>query len=282
MRVLLVPNAANPRSIEATRAAAEWLAARGVSVVLEAADALASGLSELGVPRADARRVDLAVALGGDGTMLKAVHTVGSPDVPLLGINLGRLGFLSGAESEQMEQALEAALAGEARVERRSVLEASVSAGGRHAGTFHALNEVHIGRSGGARAVELEIAVNGVRLWRFVCDGVVVATPTGSTAYALSAGGPIVSPEVRGSIVVPVAPHALGVRPVVVAPSDVVEVTCPNPARADACVAIDGDEIPCRTSLERVTVTSGSREAALLKVDGEDFFRVLADKLLER
>lgn len=282
MRVLLVPNAANPRSIEATRAAAAWLAARGVTVVLEAGDAQAAGLPELGVPRADARTADLAVALGGDGTMLKAVHTIGTPDVPLLGINLGRLGFLSGAESEHMEQALEAALAGEARVERRSVLEAVVTAGGRHAGTFHALNEVHVGRAGGARAVELEVSVNGVRLWRFVCDGVVVATPTGSTAYALSAGGPIVSPEVRGSIVVPVAPHALGVRPVVVATSDVVEVSCPNPARADACVTVDGDEIPCRTNLERVTITSGSREAALLKVDGEGFFRVLADKLLER
>lgn len=282
MRVLLVPNAANPRSIEATRAAAAWLAARGVTVVLEAGDAQAAGLPELGVPRADARTADLAVALGGDGTMLKAVHTIGTPDVPLLGINLGRLGFLSGAESEHMEQALEAALAGEARVERRSVLEAVVSAGRRHAGTFHALNEVHVGRAGGARAVELEVSVNGVRLWRFVCDGVVVATPTGSTAYALSAGGPIVSPEVRGSIVVPVAPHALGVRPVVVATSDVVEVSCPNPARADACVTVDGDEIPCRTNLERVTITSGSREAALLKVDGEGFFKVLADKLLER
>ncbi|MCL4079133.1 NAD(+)/NADH kinase [Coriobacteriia bacterium Es71-Z0120] len=282
MRVLLVPNAANPRSIEATRTAAAWLAARGIEVVLEAHDAEACGLPEHGVPRSDARQADLAVALGGDGTMLKAVHTIGSPDVPLLGVNLGRLGFLSGAESEHLEQALEAALAGEARVERRGVLEASVVVGGREAGTFHALNEVFVGRSGVSRAVELEVAANGVVLWRFVCDGVVLATPTGSTAYALSAGGPIVSPEVRGMLIVPVAAHALSVRPVVVGPSDVVEVSCPNPARAGACVTVDGDEIPCRRALERVTVTAGSREAALLKIDGEDFYRVLATKLLER
>lgn len=282
MRVLLVPNAANPRSIAAAREAAAWLAERGVEAVLESHDAEACGMPERGIPRAEARRADLAVALGGDGTMLKAVHTIGSPDVPLLGVNLGRLGFLSGAESEHLEQALEAALAGEARVERRCVLEASITVGGRDAGRFHALNEVFVGRSGGARAVELEVAVNGVVLWRFVCDGVVLATPTGSTAYALSAGGPIVSPEVRGTIVVPVAAHALSVRPLVVGPSDVVEVSCPNPARAGACVTVDGDEVPCRRSLERVTVTSGSREAALLKIDGEGFYQVLASKLLER
>ncbi|GAV31490.1 probable inorganic polyphosphate/ATP-NAD kinase [Coriobacteriaceae bacterium EMTCatB1] len=282
MRVLLVPNTANPRSIEAAQAAATWLAERGVEAVLEARDAEACGMPQRGMPRAEARQVDLAVALGGDGTMLKAVHTVGSPEVPLLGVNLGRLGFLSGAESGHLEQALEAALAGEARVERRGVLKASVVVGGREAGTFHALNEVFVGRSGGSRAVELEVAVNGVALWRFICDGVVLATPTGSTAYALSAGGPIVSPDVRGILIVPVAPHALSARPIVAGPSDVVEVSCPNSARSEACVTVDGDEIPCRRNLERVTVTSGSREAALLKIEGEDFYRVLASKLLER
>lgn len=282
MKVLLVPNAANRRSIEATRAAAGWLTARGIEVVLEVHDAEACGLPDLGVARADARQADLAVALGGDGTMLKAVHTIGSPDVPLLGVNLGRLGFLSGAESEHLEQALEAALAGEARVERRGVLEASIVVAGREAGTFHALNEVFVGRSEVARAVELEVAVNGVTLWRFVCDGVVLATPTGSTAYALSAGGPIVSPEVRGMLIVPVAAHALSVRPVLAGPSDVVEVSCPNPVRAGACVTIDGDEVPCRRPLERVTVKSGSREASLLKIDGDGFYQVLATKLLER
>ncbi|MCX8006877.1 MAG: NAD(+)/NADH kinase [Coriobacteriia bacterium] len=282
MRVLLVPNAANPRSVEATRGAAAWLAARGIEVRLDSEDAGTCGLAELGVPRVDARSVDLAVALGGDGTMLKAVHIIGTPDVPLLGVNLGRLGFLSGAESEHLEQALEAALAGEAKVERRGILEATIVIGGRASGTFHALNEVHVGRSGGARAVELEVAINGVRLWRFVCDGVVVASPTGSTAYALSAGGPIVSPEVRGAVVVPVAAHALGIRPIVAGPSDVIEVTCPNPGRADACVTVDGDEVPCRRDLERVTVTSGAREASLLKIEGAGFYQVLADKLLER
>lgn len=251
-------------------------------MVVEARDADECGLPELGVPRVEARQVDLAVALGGDGTMLKAVHIIGTSDVPLLGVNLGRLGFLSGAESEHLEQALAAALAGEARVERRSMLEADVMVGGKQAGVFFALNEVYVGRSGAARAVELEVAVNGTRLWRLVCDGIVIATATGSTAYALSAGGPIVSPEVRGTIIVPIAPHALGVRPVVAAASDVVEVSCPNPARADACLTVDGDEVPCRRSLERIRATSGSREAALLKIDGEDFFKVVAEKLLER
>ncbi len=231
-----------------------------------------------GVSRSEVGEPGLAVALGGDGTILKAVHILSGVDAPILGVNLGRLGFLSGAEESELFASMESALAGEARIERRATLQAVVDVGGREAGRFHALNEIFVGRGGGARVVELEVRVNGARLWEFPCDGVIVATPTGSTAYALSAGGPIVSPEVRGIVLVPVAPHTLDSRPVVIGPSDTVEISCPNPARADACITVDGDQVPCRRALDSVSIWAGEHDVRLLKPDGKGFIEVLADK----
>lgn len=281
MRVLLVPNPANDRSVAATQRLATLLDSNGYEVVLATDDAVACGMPTRGVSRSNLGDPELVVALGGDGTILKAVHVMGGTDAPILGVNLGRLGFLSGADGADFEEAVLSALAGDARVECRQTLEASVDVGGRQAGRYHALNEVFVGRGGGSRVVELEIKVNGVRLWRFACDGVIVATPTGSTAYALSAGGPVVSPEVRGIILVPVSPHAVSVRPMVLGPSDRVEISCPNPARADACITVDGDPVPCRRTLDTVSVHIGEHDVRLLKLDGRGFFEVLTDKFME-
>ncbi|TDB38952.1 MAG: NAD(+)/NADH kinase [Actinobacteria bacterium] len=270
----------NDRSVAAACEVALWLDARGCEAVLVTDDAEACAMPLRGVSRSEIGEPGLAVALGGDGTILKAVHLLAGVDAPILGVNLGRLGFLSGAEESELFSALESVLAGEARIERRATLQALVDVGGREAGRFHALNEVFVGRGGGARVVELEVCVNGARLWDFPCDGVIVATPTGSTAYALSAGGPIVSPDVRGIVLVPVAPHTLDSRPVVIGPSDTVEISCPNRARADACVTVDGDQVPCRRALDSVTIRAGEHDVRLLKPDGKGFIEVLADKFL--
>ncbi len=280
MRVLLVPNPSNPRSIAAAADAAGWLVSRGYQPLLAADDAEACGLGRHAVARTDIDAPGLAVALGGDGTILKTVHLLGDVDTPVLGVNLGRLGFLSGAQSEDLKEALAAAVAGEVGIERRQTLFADVAVGGRHAGRYRALNEVFIGRGAGSRVVELEIRVNGVALTRLVCDGVIIASATGSTAYALSAGGPIVSPDVRGMVLVPVAPHTLRTRAIVLGPSDHVEVVCPNPARADACVSIDGDQVPCRRMLDAVTVGVADHDVRLLRMDGRSFYDVLADSFL--
>jgi len=280
VRVLLVPNPINERSTSAAREVAAWLSAHGREAVLVSGDAEACGLPLSGVSRSEIGQPELAVALGGDGTILKAVHILAGADVPILGVNLGRLGFLSGAEEPALIDALETALAGEARVERRATLQARVDVGGREAGHYHALNEIFVGRGGGARVVQLQVRVNDVLLWDFACDGVIVATPTGSTAYALSAGGPIVSPEVRGIVLVPVAPHTLESRPIVLGPSDRVDITCPNPARADACITVDGDQVPCRRALDSVSIWAGEYDVKLLKPDGKSFAEVLADKFL--
>ncbi|MDZ4655494.1 MAG: NAD(+)/NADH kinase [Coriobacteriia bacterium] len=280
MRVLLVPNPANPRSVDATVRAATWLSAAGYEAVLMTDDAEACGLADHAVSRVDLGVPELVVALGGDGTILKSVHVLGDTAAPILGVNLGRLGFLSGAEADELPEALAAALAGEVKVEMRQTLSATVSVGGRRAGTYHALNEVFVGRTSSGRAVDLQVDVNGATVGRFMADGVIVATPTGSTAYSLSAGGPLVSPDVRGMVVVPVAPHTLNTRAMVVGPSDCVEITCPNPARCDAGVTVDGDQVPCRTVLDGVRVTVGDHDVRLLRLDGRGFFDVLSATFL--
>lgn len=280
MRVLLVPNPASQRSVAAARVVARWLQERTCEPALVSEDAEACALPMLGVSRSDLGSPGLVVALGGDGTILKAVHILGGLDVPILGVNLGRLGFLSGAEEDDMAEALTSALAGEARVERRQTLQSSVDIGGRQAGSYQALNEIFVGRGSGSRVVELEVTVNGVHVWRMVCDGVIVATPTGSTAYAMSAGGPLVSPDVRGMVLVPVAAHTLHTRPLVLGPSDRVEISCPNPARAEACITVDGDQVPCRQALDTVSVWIGEHDVQLVKLDGRGFYEVLAEKIL--
>jgi NAD+ kinase len=175
-----------------------------------------------------------------------------------------------------MREATEAALAGEARIERRATLTARVTMDGREVGVYRALNEVVVTRGASGRVIALEVAVGGHHLATLRADGLVVATATGSTAYALSAGGPIVASGFGGLVVVPVAPHTLSARAVLTDPHDVVEVSLPDPVRADACVLVDGSTTPCRRSIERVTVARGEHDVLLVRTDGRDFYETVA------
>jgi len=280
VRVLLVPNPMNPLAVEASREVVVFLGSSGYDPVMVTEDAMRCGLGDIGVARADIGEPGLVLALGGDGTILKAVHILGLVDAPILGVNLGRLGFLSGADGEDLVEAVTSALAGEARIECRQTIEASVIAGGRDAGSYRALNEIFVGRGAASRAIELELVVNETIINRYLCDGVIVATPTGSTAYALSAGGPVLAPGVRGIVVVPLAPHALDVRPLVLAPGDVLTLRCPSSARADACISVDGDHTPCRTALDSVQVKVSEHDVKLMKLGGRDFYSALAATFL--
>jgi NAD+ kinase len=280
VRVLIVPNTDNPAAVEAARVLATALPEAGHAIALAEDDAFASGLDSHSVARSALGEPEIAVALGGDGTILKAVHLLAGADVPILGINLGRLGFLSGARDGDVVEEVLATVAGRATEERRSTLTAVVTVGGRASGSYDALNEVFIGRGAGSRAVEVAVAVDGEPLARWVADGLIVATPTGSTAYALSAGGPLLDPALRGLLVVPVGAHSLKARPLVLAEGATVSVTFPEPARADACVVVDGDVVPCRTALDGVDVRVGAADVRLLRLDGRAFVTSVRETFL--
>lgn len=280
MRVLLVPNLGNSAAVAAAAELATLLAAQGVEPELVTEDAEGSDLGPFAVAPTDVGQPELVVALGGDGTILKAVHILGDVESPILGVNFGKLGFLSGAPADRMREAVTTALAGEAKIERRSTLVASVVMGGRQVGTYRALNEVALVRGGSGRVISVEIVVNGAPLETLRADGVIVATPTGSTAYALSAGGPVVSPEVACMIIAPVAPHTLANRAIVLGVNDEVELMLPDPARRDACVQVDGYVTPCRREIGLVTVRRGEKDVLLARVDGRDFFGVVRREFL--
>jgi len=280
VRVLLVPNRGNPAAVQAAVELVTWLSAEGLEPTLITEDAASAGLESCGVPRSEVGDPGLVIALGGDGTILKAVHILGDTEAPILGVNFGKLGFLSGASAEGMRSAIVSALAGDVRIERRATLEAQVHMGGREVGRYRALNEVALVRGTNGRVIEVELAINEHPVQTLRCDGLIVATPTGSTAYALSAGGPIVSPEVACMVVVPVAPHSLASRAFVLGSSDVVAMALPDTARRDACLQIDGDVTPCRRDIERISVRRSAADVLLVRLDGRDFFEVVRREFL--
>jgi NAD+ kinase len=275
MRVLLVPNKESHGVVAAVAELATWLVAQGFDPVMAPADADDVGLPSYGVLPRDFGDLVLAVAMGGDGTILKAVHLLGGAEVPVLGVKFGRLGFMSGASPEHLREAVQTALAGEARIERRTTLRARAEVDGQLSGEYLALNEVVVSRGRTSRVIDVDLAIDGYRIMHARADGIVIATATGSTAYALSAGGPVVAPGFGGMVVVPVAAHTLRSRAIITDPSDTVEITFPDPTRAEACLIIDGDSAPACTSIERVVVSKGQTDVLLVKLEGRHFYETL-------
>jgi NAD+ kinase len=178
---------------------------------------------------------DLVIVLGGDGSVLRCAHRVLEVGTPILGVNLGRLGFLTEMEGHQVGERLDDVLSGRGRIEERAMLRAEVSGTGR---VFHGLNEAVIGRATLSRAIQLAVDVDGTRIADYRCDGVIVATATGSTAYAVSVGGPILYPESSDLVIVPVAPHLSAEHPVLVPGVETVHVTL-EPGQ-QAVLSVDG------------------------------------------
>ena len=261
--VLLIPSV-TPAARERARLLAARLAVAGIEAAVPPVD-------EPAAPAVDTRSLALAVPMGGDGTFLSAARALGFAPVPLLGFNYGDLGFLSGNPSRDELDLVVSALAGELPVERRSTLDARICALDGSELSITALNEVAYPRGASGHVVEYTLGINGTPVARLRADGLVVSTATGSTAYALSAGGPIVSPGYTGLVAVPLAPHALGSRAIVTAPSDVVEVAMGGRNIEEASVFVDGLALDVR-GVSSITVTRGERELLLVQ-GGDDFFK---------
>src|SRR5580698_3164040 len=189
-----------------------------------------------------AEGAELVIVLGGDGTLLRAAELARPTGTPLIGVNLGHVGFLAEAEPDGLTETVDRLVAGDYRVEERMTLEVVVSCEGTEFARGWALNEVSVEKAARERVIEVIVEVDGRPLSRWGCDGVVCATPTGSTAYAFSAGGPVVWPEVEALLMVPLAAHALFARPLVVSPRSVLAVELVrefgDPARAEADHAV--------------------------------------------
>ncbi len=240
--VLLLAHTGRAKTAEAARAVVMRLQDAGVEVRLLAEEADAIGLTGVTVYASGTEAAagsELVLVLGGDGTILRAAELSRDCGVPLLGINLGRVGFLAEAESTDLEGTVEHVLARDYHVEERLTVDVTATCDGRLLGTGWALNEASVEKGARERMLELVVEVDGRPLSRWGCDGVVAATPTGSTAYAFSAGGPVVWPEVEALLVVPISAHALFARSMVVAPTSVIAMEV-LPSGAEAVLACDG------------------------------------------
>jgi NAD+ kinase len=226
--VLLVTHTGRAEAKDMARLVAHWLAVAGIGVRVLAAevddigfDPAARTVSDL---RAAADDCELVVVLGGDGTLLRGAELARAADIPLLGVNLGRVGFLAEAEVEDLHEVVERIVDAHYEVEQRMTLDVTVLRGGEVIGRTWALNEASVEKRSRERILEVLVEIDGRPLSRWGCDGVVCATPTGSTAYAFSAGGPVVWPSVEALLLVPISAHALFARPLVAAPSSVLAI----------------------------------------------------------
>ena len=258
---------------------AHYLMDQGCEVVLEADTAANMGLSAYTAMRvADiGKSCDLCLVVGGDGTMLGIGRQLAQHGVPLIGINQGRLGFITDIRFENFKTALQPMLAGSYEEDHRSLMHAKVMRGGHCVFSALAMNDVVVNRGATAGMVELRVEVDGHFVANQRADGLIIATPTGSTAYALSAGGPLIHPSIAGWVMVPIAPHTLSNRPIVLA--NTAEIAIEIVAGRDASASFDMQSLASLMHGDRIVVNRSEHQVRFLHPKGWTYFDTLRQKL---
>jgi NAD+ kinase len=280
-RIALVGKVEDPRVADSMAVLATHLRARGLAVYVDrdaAIEGLPEGLTRRPVPELG-READLIVAIGGDGTMLFAAQLALARGVPLLGVNRGRLGFLTDVLPDEMIGNLDAVLEGRYETDRRELLAASLTPENRPALVCRALNDVVVQRHESGRMVELEVWIDGSFVNTHGGDGLVVATSTGSTAYALSCGGPIIHPSLGAIVIAPISPHTLSDRPIVVRRESSIEIRLVLRSGSRAQVTCDGELLGDLEPASRLVIGPAREGITLLHPPGHDYFRLLRSKL---
>lgn len=257
---------------------AEFARREGVELFWEERLAAHAGTGRVLTPR-DTPELDLLVTLGGDGTLLRGARLVALDAVPVLGINLGHLGFLTSAAPAELEGALRAWLAGDYVLDERMALAViAEDADGCQGGAYVALNDAVLHKSGGARVIRLAVRVHREEIGAYSADGIILATPTGSTAYSLSAGGPIVAPQVHCIIATPICPHTMSVRPLVLPADETVTIEVLSPTE-ELILTIDGQESARLVPGQKVVVRRAPDPVRLVRFPPHTFFSTLRRKL---
>ena len=274
--VLLVVHTGRPNAVAAAREVAGCLVAAGLGVRV-----LANEAGEVAIPGAvavdTAEGAELVLVLGGDGTLLRAAELARPTGTPLLGVNLGHVGFLAEIEPDDLAATVAHVEARSYTVEERLTLDVTVSRDGAVVHTDWALNEASVEKAARERMIDVVAAVDGRPLSRYGCDGLVLATPTGSTAYAFSAGGPVVAPDVEALLLVPISAHALFARPLVVGPGSTITVDL-LPGAGGGVLFCDGRRTTDLANGVRVEVRRGARPVRLARIHPAPFTERLVGK----
>jgi NAD+ kinase len=279
VNVGILANPHKPGSVPTLRALRQALAAHGVSVLLDEETAALAGESG-GIPASSfADHVDLAAVIGGDGTMLHAVSRLGDFEKPVAGINVGTLGFLTSCTDDELAEFAAAVSTGRFTTSVRTLLDATVHRSGRPDTSFTALNEITLARGETGRLVSLTARVNGELLNGYRADGLIVATPTGSTAYSLSAGGPLIAPGAGVFLITPICPHSLSQRALVLADSCVVQLSSDDRECGPMIFTVDGRDSVRFEPGDRIEIRKSPRSFRLLRLEGRSFYEALRQKL---
>lgn len=264
-----------PDAVTAAKNAIALLESSGASVSADLDSAEAVGTDSLTVD--EFGNADLVLAMGGDGTLIKAAHLVGERQTPIMGVHYGRFGFVTQVLPHQLEDTLNKFVKGECSIESRMMTKTELIRGSEVVATLHSLNESVVQRSATSRMLTFDVHVDGEEVSRYPADGVMVATPTGSTAYNLSAGGPVVDPRMDAMVMTAIMPHTLSSRSLILRPESTIEIKVES--REDAVLSCDGHSRLHLLSGDFVRVTRSDRRIRLVSISKHDFFEKLADRL---
>lgn len=267
------------KALLAARKIINWFKEREMPVYMAREDVIGDKQEGILMPRQElAREIDMIIVVGGDGTFLNAARYYAASNTPILGFNVGRMGFLTEMELGRLDYILEDLVAGKYQIEERMMLQGIVVRRGNELTRVLGLNDIVVSKGAFARIIELTLRISGETITTYPGDGLIIATPTGSTAYSLSAGGPIVSPGLRSLIITPICPHTLYARSLVVQDKEKIEIEI---ARADRRVmlTVDGQEGIRLSKGDMIQFTPAEESTSLVRVAGTTFYEILRNRL---
>jgi NAD+ kinase len=275
----LVVNYEKEKTRETACRIIDWLNSKKLKVCIEENMGKKIGKQELDCPiEKFLKKVDLIISLGGDGTLLRAARLAAAENIPVFGVNLGGLGFLTQIGIDDLEKSLEKLYQEKYFLDERMMLTCSVERRGKEVKKFTALNDVVIGKGAFARIISLATYVNNNYVITYSVDGLIVSTSTGSTAYSLSAGGPIVKPSINSIILTPICPHTLSARPFIISEDDQVKITL-EVNEEEVMVTIDGQEGFALKPNDEVIIKKSDHKARLITFKEKSFYAILREKL---
>jgi NAD+ kinase len=275
----LIVNRSKWRALQFAQEVIAYLTERDVAVKIDRESAVLIGRDDLACDEKDLCRVGLVITLGGDGTILQASHIASPFGIPILGVHMGRFGFIAEAHPDDLIANLDPLLEGKFETEGRMMVHGDVIRGGSVVFTGFGLNDVVVSKGASARMLRIETKFGDEHLATYPADGVIVATPTGSTAYSLSAGGPLVDPTIQALLVVPICPHTLAARPIVVPAGTVITFDIETDGGDVLCIA-DSYQVFALSDGDTVRVSRSANVTRLVKIGHSSFYRKVRDRLL--
>ena len=278
MKIAVYPNVSKIRASEVLNRLLAFFRGRDAELFLPVDESLYFNVEKYATPDLENRELDMALSIGGDGTLLSVCRRLGARGVPVCGINLGTLGFLADIELDELENKCAKILCGNYRLEKRLRLDGFVRSGDSEKYLGSAINDVVVTKGGVARMLRLGLSVNDIRLIDYKADGLIVSTPTGSTAYSLSAGGPIMNPLVRALLITPICAHTFNLRPLVVDENDAVRIHIAA-VHQDIIVTFDGQESFRLLPGDEIVIKKSPVSAKIVKFEDKNYYKLLKTKL---